>query len=76
MKAALLKFFGEDNGTDLCIAKIMACIAFLTYLAYAFWGLRGGQHYAISEFANGLMQVLCGSAAVIAGKNITTRREP
>jgi hypothetical protein len=73
MKAALLKFFGEDNGTDLCIAKIMACIAFLSFLGYSLWGLRQG-HYAVDAFANGLMQVLCGSAAVIAGKNITTRQ--
>lgn len=75
MKAALLKFFGEDNGTDLCIAKIMACTAFLTFLGYALWGLHK-DHYAIGDFASGLMQVLMGSAAVIAGKNITTRPQP
>ena len=73
MKAWLLKLFGEDNGADVCIAKIMAAVAFITFLGYALWGLRDG-HYAIADFASGLMQVLMGSAAVIAGKNITTRQ--
>lgn len=74
MKAFLLKLFGEDNGSDVCIAKIMACAAFITFLGYAIWGLHLG-HYALSDLASGLMQVLMGSAAVVAGKNITTRRE-
>lgn len=74
MKAFLMKIFGEDNGSDICIAKIMACVAFLTFLGYALWGLHLG-HYQISDFGNSLMQVLVGCAAVIAGKNITTRRE-
>jgi hypothetical protein len=72
MKAFLLKLFGEDNGSDVCIAKLMAALAFLAFLAYAIWGLHLG-HFAVTEFGTGLMQVLGGSAAIVAGKNITTR---
>jgi hypothetical protein len=30
-------------------------------------------HFAINEFANGILQVLLGSAGVIAGKNFSEK---
>lgn len=74
-RTVLVKIFGSDNGDDICIAKILACIAFFTYLGYVIYGLtpHGGGHFAVSEFANGLMQVLGGSAAVIGAKNFSTK---
>lgn len=73
VKAFLAKIFTEDNGADICIAKIMAVIAFVAYLGYAIYGLVMKDHYAIGEFANGLLQVMGGSAAVVGAKNVTTK---
>lgn len=73
MKAFIAHLFCEDNGSDVCIAKLMAVIAFCTFLGYACWGLHLG-HYAIADFGSGLMQVLAGSAAIVGAKNITTRQ--
>lgn len=64
--------FTEDNGVSFCIAKVMAALAFVAYLAYATYGLFQG-HFALQEFANGLMMVLGGSAVIIAGKQITQK---
>ena len=72
MKAWLIKLFAEDNGSDICIAKLMAAAAFLSYLGYAAWGAYKGDLH-LDAFANGLMQTLAGCATVIAGKNITTK---
>jgi hypothetical protein len=64
--------FSEPDGEAICIAKVMAIIAFFSYLGYSGWGLLH-DHFAINEFANGILQVLLGSAGVIAGKNFSEK---
>lgn len=68
----LKQLFAEDNGNDLCIAKIMAAVAFVSYLIYAGIGMWQ-HHFNLTDFGTGLMTVLLGSAGVIAGKNFSTR---
>ena len=74
VKAWLRNLFGSDNGDDVCIAKIMAVVAFFSFLAYAGVGLHKGQ-FDQSAFASGIMQVLLGAGGVIAGKNLSTRKD-
>jgi hypothetical protein len=69
----LLNVFNEDNGGAICVAKILAVLAVLSFIAYAVYGLIHGDHFALNDFGNGLMTVLLGSGGVIAGKNITTK---
>jgi hypothetical protein len=64
--------FSEPDGQAVCVAKVMAVIAFLSFLGYAGFGLFH-DHFAITDFANGLLQVMLGSAGVIAGKNLSER---
>lgn len=70
----LLKEAGEKS--PYCIARVMSLIAFVSYLGYAIYGLVVKDHYALSDFANGMMQVLFGSAGIMAGKNLTQRYVP
>jgi hypothetical protein len=72
MKALLQKLLCEDNGDQVCIAKILALIAFFSFLVYAGFGLVKGQ-FALKEFAEGITMVLGSSGAVIIGKNLSTR---
>jgi hypothetical protein len=72
VKEIVKKLLCEDNGDQLCIAKIMAVIAFISFLGYAAFGLIKG-NFALDGFANGVMQVLLGAGGVIAGKNISTK---
>ena len=68
----LKDIFSEPDGQAVCVAKVMAVMAFLSYLSYSTWGLIH-DHFILGEFANGLLQVLLGSAGVIAGKNFSER---
>lgn len=68
----LLNIFSEDDGQSICIAKVMAMVAFLSFLAYAGYGLYGG-HFDITAYAQGLMMVLAGSGAIIAGKQFSQK---
>jgi hypothetical protein len=68
----LKDIFSEPDGQAVCVAKVMAVIAFLSFLGYSTWGLIH-DHFILGEFANGLLQVLLGSAGVIAGKNFSER---
>ncbi len=72
MKKMIQTLLCEDNGDQICIAKIMALVAFVSFLGYATYGIYQG-HFALGDFATGMMQVLFGSAGVIAGKNLTTK---
>jgi hypothetical protein len=62
----------EDDNSTICVAKVMAVLAFLSFLGYSIYGLWK-DHFALVDFANGIMQVLLGSAGVIAGKQITQK---
>lgn len=72
MRKWLLDIFSEDDGQSICIAKTMAVVAFLSFLAYSGYGLYR-DHFALADFAQGLMMVLAGSGAVIAGKQCTQK---
>ncbi len=72
VKSWLTTLLGEDNGNEVCIAKLLALFAFISYIGYAAYGLVQG-HFALNDFSSGIMNVLLGSGAAIAGKNITTR---
>jgi hypothetical protein len=69
--AALLKEQGLPD-SPLCVARIMATISFVSYLGYAVAGLYKGD-FDIHGFADGLMMVLAGSAALITGKQATDK---
>lgn len=68
-----LKDIFTDDKEDVCIARTMAVLSFLAFLAYAIYGLMVKDHYALADFASGTMQVLLGSAGIIAGKNLTEK---
>ncbi len=72
VKQWIKDIFSEPDGQAVCVAKVLAVVAFFSYLGYAGFGLFH-QHFAISEFANGLLQVLLGSGGIIAGKNFSER---
>lgn len=67
--------FTEDDGQSICIAKAMAAFAFFSFLAYAGYGLYAG-HFALGDFATGIMEVLTGSGAIIAGKQFSQKPQP
>lgn len=70
LKHVLKNLMTEDDGESYCIAKIMAAMAFVSFIGYAVYGLMHG-HFALQDFASGLMQVLAGSGAIILGKQVT-----
>lgn len=72
LKRFLKNLITEDDGESYCIAKIMAAMSFISYLGYAAVGLIHG-HFALQEFASGLMEVLAGSGAIIMGKQMTQK---
>jgi len=68
----LHEILSEPDGEAVCVAKVMAVIAFLSFLAYSGYGLFEG-HFAMQEFGNGILQVLLGCGGVIAGKNYSEK---
>jgi hypothetical protein len=62
----------ETGNNTVCIARVMAIIAFVSFLGYAVFGLVH-EHFALNDFGNGLMTVLLGSGGVLAGKNLTQK---
>jgi hypothetical protein len=72
IKHRLWQIFSEDSDDSLCVAKVLAVIAFVAYLVYSGYGLFTG-HFVLEEFSRGLMETLVGSAAVIAGKQMTQK---
>ncbi len=69
--ANLLKEAGENS--PYCIARVMSMVAFVSFLGYAIFALVARDHFDVSGFANGLMQVLVGCGGIIAGKNLTQK---
>lgn len=72
----LQDIFSEDDGMAICVAKVLAVIAVLSYIIYAAYGLLKHDHFDISGFASGLMQVLGGSGGIIAAKQFTQKTIP
>jgi hypothetical protein len=63
----------KESGSDtVCIARVMAIITFVSFLGYAAFGLYK-DHFDLSNFANGVMQVLLGCGGVIGIKNATSK---
>jgi hypothetical protein len=65
--------FSEDDGMSVCVAKVLAVISVLAFIAYAVYGLIAHDHFSISEFGTGLMTVLGGSGGIIAAKQVTQK---
>lgn len=65
--------FSEDDGEAVCVAKVLAVISVISFIGYGLFGLMH-DHFALNEFANGMMQVLLGSGGVIAGKQFTQQK--
>ena len=63
----------EDDNSTFCIAKLMAVVAFASYLGYAGYGLYQAKTYDMNSYATGLMMVLTGAGAIIGAKNITQK---
>ena len=68
---SLLKEAGADS--PYCIARVMSLIAFVSYIGYALFALVMRDHYDVTGYASGLMQVLFGCGGIIAGKQLTQR---
>ena len=73
IKKWIKDIFSEDDGDAVCIAKVLAVFSILTYIGYAAFGLFKG-HFDLTNYANGMMQVLLGSGGIIAGKQITQKK--
>lgn len=65
--------FSEDNGEAVCVAKVLAVLSVFAFIGYAIYGLIAKDHFALNEFASGLMNVLLGGGGVIAGKQFTQK---
>lgn len=74
IKVWLKQILTEDDNATLCVAKILAVLAVFSFFGYAAYGLYK-DHFALSEFASGLMQVLLGSGGVILGKQLTQQKQ-
>ena len=77
MKETIAKYLKqiltEDDNATFCIAKCLALVAFFSFIGYAIFGLVK-DHYDVSSYANGLMQVLLGSGGLIAGKQFSQKQ--
>ncbi|TDK63541.1 hypothetical protein [Sapientia aquatica] len=71
----LKNIFTEDDNETFCIAKFMAAVAFVSYLGYAGYGLYLSKNADITNFANGIMQVLVGCGGVIGAKQATQKKD-
>lgn len=76
IKKWMQDIFSEDDGMAICVAKVLAVVAVLSFIAYAAYGLFKHDHFVLADFANGLMQVLGGSGAIIAAKQVTQKNVP
>lgn len=70
LKAWVSKLISDDKGEAPCIAKILSGVSVASYLGYAGVSLHAG-HFDIAGFGHGLMEVLAGAGALIAGKQLT-----
>jgi len=73
MKKILRDWFTEDDGTSYCIAKALAAIAVIFYLVNVTYSIYIGNAPDLKAFGDGLMQVMIGAGALIAGKQFTQK---
>jgi hypothetical protein len=81
MKGQVIKTFfkqlmTEDDNQTFCIAKLMAVVAFLSFMGYAGYGLYLNKTPDLNAYANGLMITLTGCGAIIAAKQFTQKDKP
>ena len=72
IRRLLKNILTEDDNLTYCVAKVMALIAFVSFIGYAVVGLFH-DHFSLAEFGNGLMTVLLGSGGVILGKQVSQK---
>ncbi len=70
LKEWVSKLIADDKGEAPCIAKILSGASVASYIGYAGISLHSG-HFDLSGFGHGLMEVLAGAGALIAGKQLT-----
>lgn len=68
IKAWLVELLREDNGSDVCIIKVMAIVAFFTVVGY---GIYHGAN--IMEFAQSVSLALGAAGGSITVKNYSTK---
>lgn len=73
IKTFFKQLMTEDDNQTFCIAKLMAVVAFISYIGYAGAGLYQAKTYDMNAYANGLMLVLTGCGAIIAAKQFTQK---
>ena len=67
----------EDDGSTICYARVASAVALLSFIGYSFYDFVFVNHiFHYNDYANGLMQILGGSAAVIGAKQITSKSPP
>lgn len=76
IKKWVLDIFSEDDNLTVCVAKVLAVLAVLSFIGYALYGLVAHDHFSLSEFGTGLMTVLGGSGGIIAAKQATQKTLP
>lgn len=67
--------FTEDDGVSWCLAKVTSAVALVSYLGNATYAIYTGHAPDMGSFGSGLFQVLSGCGVLIAGKQITQRKE-
>lgn len=75
MKKFLNDLFTEDDGTSWCFAKVTSFIAVVSFLGNTTYSIYSGHAPNLEQFGTGLMQVLIGCSAIIAGKQITQKKD-
>ena len=74
----MLKFitdlFTEDDGKSWCLAKVTSFIAVVSFLGNTTYIIYSGHAPNLEQFGTGLMQVLIGCGALIAGKQATQKK--
>ena len=70
IKTWISKLIADDKGEAPRIAKILSGTSVASYIGYAGLSLHAG-HFDIAGLGHGLMEVLAGAGALIAGKQLT-----
>lgn len=65
----------EDDGQSYCLAKVTAILAVISFWAFAGYGVSISHSVDLDKFSTGLMEVLGGAGALIAGKQATQKKD-